>query len=306
MMNEGKAAGCMLCPRFCGADRQNGKKGYCGVDGDIFIARAAPHMWEEPCISGDKGSGAVFFSGCSLHCVFCQNRDISLGPAGKNVSIGRLAEIFLELQEKNVYNINLVTPTHYSDQIVPAVKKAREMGLKTPIVYNCSGYEAVSTVKLLENTVDIWMPDFKYFSAVSALKYSGCPDYFERASEALDEMVRQLKGEGCCFNEKGIMQRGVIVRHMLLPGNVAESKRIIRYLHERYGNEIYLSIMSQYTPMPHILESDKYPELKRKVTKEEYDRLVDFALKIGVENAFIQEGEVASDSFIPAFNGEGV
>ena len=342
---------CNICPRNCGIDR-NVKKGFCGSDSRIMITRAAPHMWEEPCISGKNGSGAVFFSGCNLHCVYCQNKAISDGGVGKEVSIERLAEIFLDLQDKNVYNINLVTPTHYALAIKEAVKLARKRcdrgtvlsvtsrcdkenrpychadGLKNdsistrenirklhiPVVYNCGGYESVETIKALEDTVDIWMPDFKYMSSETAKKYSNCPDYFERATEALDEMVRQIRGKGGTrfqlFPDSSednvvIMTQGVIVRHMMLPGHIGESKRILRFLHERYGNDIYISIMSQYTPMPQILESDRFPELKTKVDRDEYNRLVDFALKIGIENAFIQEEDVASESFIPAFDCEG-
>ena len=344
---------CNICPRNCGINR-NVKKGFCGSDSRIMITRAAPHMWEEPCISGKNGSGAVFFSGCNLHCVYCQNKAISDGGVGKEVSIERLAQIFLELQAKNVYNINLVTPTHYALAIKEAVKLARNYHLQIPIVYNCGGYESVETIKALEDTVDIWMPDFKYMSAETAKKYSNCPDYFERATEALDEMVRQIRFKGGTrfinqnfsleenksryeelqtpYAEKfvvrsipdqdkadvrpsdevsdsdsfNIMTQGIIVRHMMLPGHIGESKRILRFLHERYGNDIYISIMSQYTPMPQILESDRFPELKTKVDRGEYNRLVDFALKIGIENAFIQEVDVASESFIPSFNCEGV
>ncbi len=321
--------GCLECPRRCGTDRTT-QKGYCGCESDILVTRAAPHMWEEPCISGDKGSGAVFFAGCNLHCVYCQNKAISDGGKGKKVSVERLAEIFLELQEKNVYNINLVTPTHYSYEIKEAVRLAKRGNLHIPVVYNCGGYESVETVESLEDTVDIWMPDFKYISSETARRYSNCPDYFERAADALDEMVRQVRKKGGVLFTNGsthplglshesgsipesedytsnrIMMRGVIVRHMLLPGNIGESKRILRFLHERYGNDIYISIMSQYTPMPHILNSDRFPELRVKVDREEYDRLVDFALKIGIENAFIQEEDVATESFIPAFDCEGV
>ncbi|MBR4779937.1 MAG: radical SAM protein [Lachnospiraceae bacterium] len=312
---------CTICPRRCGAARSTGAKGYCGETGEIRVTRAMPHMWEEPVISGDKGSGAVFFSGCNLHCVYCQNKAISDGGTGKIISIDRLKEIFLELQAKNVYNINLVTPTHYAYEIKEAVAKARKEGLHIPIVYNSGGYESVDTVKDLKDTVDIWMPDMKYISPETAKKYSNAPDYFDRAAEAISEMVRQVKEKGGTVikevnpgtdsnTDEGstvrIMERGVIVRHMLLPGYVPESKRVLRYLHETFGNDIYISIMSQYTPMPHILEGDRYPELKDKVTKEEYDRLVDFAIRIGIENAFIQEGDVAKDSFIPAFNSEGV
>jgi len=319
---------CTICPRGCGAKRYAGQKGYCGETGTVRVTRAMPHMWEEPVISGDKGSGAVFFSGCNLHCVYCQNKAISDGGKGKEVSISRLKEIFLELQDKNVYNINLVTPTHYAYEIKEAVSLAKKEGLKIPVVYNCGGYESVSTIKDLYDTVDIWMPDMKYISKETAGKYSKAPDYFERASEALKEMVRQVREKGgtqfadaghftgskdkkpdnekCISDKVRIMQRGVIVRHMLLPGNVGESKRVLRYLHETFGNDIYISIMSQYTPMPQITDSDLYPELKRGVTKEEYERLVDFAIRIGIENAFIQEGDTAKESFIPEFNGEGV
>lgn len=307
---------CMTCPRKCGAERYAGQKGFCGESGEIRVTRAMPHMWEEPVISGKRGSGAVFFSGCNLHCVYCQNKAISDGGQGKVISLNRLKSIFLELQDKKVYNINLVTPTHYTYEIIEAVAAARKEGLKLPIVYNCGGYESVESIKALKDTVDIWMPDMKYISSETAQRYSNAPDYFERASEALNEMTAQVKAKGGTkfYTEEtdnegaavNIMERGVIVRHMLLPGNVAESKRILRYLHETYGNDIYISIMSQYTPMPQILNSDRFPELKTKVAKEEYDRLVDFALRIGIENAFIQEGDTAEESFIPAFDCEGV
>ena len=308
---------CYLCPRKCGISRKDGKKGYCGAGAGILVARAAPHMWEEPCISGENGSGAVFFAGCNLHCVYCQNKAISDGNGGEIVSIERLSEIFLELQEKKVYNINLVTPTHYAVQIREAVLKARERGLKIPIVYNCGGYESTKTVKALSDCVDIWMPDLKYISSETAARYSNCPDYFEKAVAALDEMTAAVKRKGgTAFAEQDgetpgdtsdrIMLRGVIVRHMLLPGYVGESKRILRFLHDRYGNDIYISIMSQYTPMPHILKDDRFKELHVKTDMKEYGRLVDFAVKIGIENAFVQEGETAGESFIPAFDGEGV
>ena len=315
-MEDTSTNGCSICPRRCGVERYRGRKGYCGENGEIIVARAMPHMWEEPVISGDRGSGAVFFSGCNLHCVYCQNKAISDGGQGKAVSVGRLKEIFLELQDKKVYNINLVTPTHYAKEIKEAVALARDEGLTLPVVYNCGGYESVESIKALKDTVDIWMPDMKYISGETAKNYSNAPDYFERASEALREMVTQVKAKGGTVirsadqSDPGmsirIMERGVIVRHMLLPGNVAESKRVLRFLHETYRNDIYISIMSQYTPMPQILAGDRFPELKRRVTKEEYERLVDFAIRIGIENAFIQEGDVAEESFIPDFNCEGV
>ena len=292
---------CTLCPRECHVDRTAGKKGYCRATDELAVARAALHMWEEPCISGEEGSGTVFFSGCPLGCIYCQNHNISRGLAGKAITTERLAEIFLELQGKGANNINLVTPSHYVPQITEALDISRRKGLTIPIVYNCSGYEKVETLKLLEGYVDIYLPDLKYISYEPAAKYSNCRDYFPVAAKALEEMVRQA--EEAKFDERGIMQKGVIVRHLALPGYLEDSKRIIKYLYETYGNRIYISIMNQYTP---IIMSDVYPELNRRITEEEYKELVDYAVELGVENGFIQEGETALESFIPEFNGEGV
>ncbi|HHW30084.1 MAG TPA: radical SAM protein [Clostridiaceae bacterium] len=292
---------CVLCPRECHVDRTSGKRGYCKTTDELVVARAALHMWEEPCISGKEGSGTVFFSGCALGCMYCQNREISKGLAGKIITIERLAEIFLELQDKGVNNINLVTPSHYVPHIIDALDISRKKGLTIPIVYNCSGYEKVETLKLLEGYVDIYLPDLKYMSNEPAIKYSNCKDYFAVAAAAIGEMVRQVKEAS--FDERGIMQRGVIVRHLTLPGYLEDSKRIIKYLYETYGDMIFVSIMNQYTP---ITKNMIYPELNRKITEEEYDELVDFAIEIGLENGFIQEGETASESFIPEFNEEGV
>ncbi len=394
---------CTLCPRECHADRKGGKCGYCGQTDEIRAARAALHYWEEPCISGKKGSGAVFFSGCVLRCVYCQNREIAWLCArsgstacGKEISGERLAEIFLELQEKHANNINLVTPTHFAPQIAEAIRRARSQGLRLPVVYNTGSYEKVETLKSLDGLVDIYLPDLKYVSRHLAERYSNAPDYFERASEAIAEMVRQTgepvfgleeesedmgslnkreeksegagslngreeksegagslngpeeesedvgslnkreeKGEGAgslngrekkiedagslngpekrgegmgSLNESGenegyrLMKKGVIVRHLVLPGSVADSKRIIHYLHETYGNRIYISIMNQYTPMGLV----DFPELNRKVRRREYEKVVDYALALGVENGFIQEGGTAEESFIPAFDWEGL
>jgi len=292
---------CVLCPRECHADRTGGERGYCKSSDELVVARAALHMWEEPCISGEEGSGTVFFSGCALGCVYCQNRNISKGLAGKIITTERLADIFLELQDKGANNINLVTPSHYVPHIIEALSISSKKGLVLPVVYNCSGYEKVETLKLLEGYVDVYLPDLKYMSAEPAVKYSNCRDYFEVAAAAIEEMVRQVRETS--FDERGIMQKGVIVRHLTLPGYLEDSKRIIKYLHETYGNRIFISIMNQYTP---ISENEVYPELNRKITEEEYEELVDFAIQIGVENGFIQEGETALESFIPEFNGEGV
>ena len=302
MKNSNKYEKCILCPRKCQVNRNDGKKGICGVDSTIKAARAALHFWEEPCISGENGSGAVFFSGCSLHCVFCQNRDISDGRTGENISKDRLAEIFLELKEKGANNINLVTAGQYIPDVVWAVENARAQGMDLPIVYNTSGYETVDNLKMLEGIVDIYLPDFKYMDSSLAQRYSKASDYPAVVKEAVREMVRQQPEP--VFNGKtGLMEKGVIVRQLLLPGHVKDAKAILSYLYDTYGDSIYISMMSQFTPMPGL---EAYPEINRPVTRREYERLVEYALSIGIENAFIQEGDVAKDSFIPAFDCEGV
>ncbi len=292
---------CMLCPRSCGADRENGEKGYCRMTANIRAARAALHRWEEPCICGAGGSGTVFFSGCTLRCVFCQNSEIAAGNTGKVISEERLSEIFLELQDKGADNINLVTPSHYVPQIITAVNRARGSGLILPVVYNTGGYESVETLKMLEGIVDIYLPDMKYVSREASFKYSNASDYFEAASKALEEMFRQVGSP--VFDENGLMTRGMIVRHLILPGLVNDSKAVIKYLYETFGDNIYISIMNQYTPLPQV---EKYPELNRKVTRREYDEVVDYAIELGVVNGYIQEGDTASESFIPSFDCEGI
>jgi len=300
-MEEDLLKGCMLCPRNCRVNRIRGQKGYCRVAADLVVARASLHMWEEPCISGERGSGTVFFSGCALGCVYCQNYNIARSLAGKKITKERLAEIFLELEKKGAHNINLVTPSHYVPQLIESISLARKKGLCLPIVYNCGGYEKVETLKLLRGYVDVYLPDFKYMASSLAKKYSNAPDYFQVASQAVREMVEQV-GEPK-FDEQGMMIKGVLVRHLTLPGQLEDSKKIIKYLYDTYGDRIYLSIMSQYTPLAHVV---KYPELNRKITNEEYNRLVDYAIELGVVNGFIQEGDAALESFIPEFNGEGV
>lgn len=293
---------CALCPRQCGVDRLAGEKGFCGVTGEgVLVARAAPHFWEEPCLSGSRGSGTVFFSGCTLRCLFCQNREISRGEAGKEISTGRLAEIFLELQDRGVHNLNLVTPTHYLPQILTALKWARQKGLKLPVVYNTSGYERPEMLSLLAGQVDIYLPDMKYLSQELAGRFSHAPDYPRWALAALDEMVRQTGAP--LFDEEGILKRGVIIRHLALPGQGADSRAVLRELLSRYQDRVYLSIMNQYTPPSFTLP---VPELNRRLTHREYHRLVDYAIRLGAENAFIQEGGAAEESFIPPFDLEGV
>ncbi len=367
---------CRLCGRRCGINRTI-RAGRCGMTERVYAARAALHMWEEPCISGKEGSGTVFFTGCPLGCVFCQNREIALGrrsvsqgsgasssggpvpadpptgrpfsetlagrpfsetPAGKPFSetpVGKpfsetpagkpffetpagsrsrdeiigvpvteeqLAETFLDLERQHANNINLVTPTHFVPQIIRSVRIARERGITVPIVYNTGSYETEETVSSLKGTVDIFLPDLKFMDPEISDRYAKAPDYFEVAERAIRGMV-EIAGQPA-FDDRGMMKRGVIVRHMVLPGHTKDSKRIISFLHETYGEKIFVSIMNQYTPMPGI--GDEFPELARRVTRREYGRVVDHAIELGMENVFIQEGPTAVESFIPKFDGTGL
>lgn len=296
---------CSLCPRNCHVNRSVGQRGYCGQTSTLKAARAALHMWEEPCISGTKGSGAVFFSGCNMHCVFCQNEQIAKGQSGIEISEERFVEILLTLQEEGAANINLVTPTHFVPQIIRGLEQAKLRGLTIPVVYNSSGYESVGTLRQLDGLVDIYLPDMKYSRTETAAKYSTAPDYAEVAKRALQEMVRQAGAPE--FDRDGMMRKGVIVRHLLLPGHVTEAKEVLDYLYHTYGDLIYISIMNQYTPLLSMRGlASVYPELDRKVTKREYDKVIDHALELGIRNAFVQEGETAAESYIPAFDGEGI
>ena len=301
MKNMNKYENCLLCPRKCGINRSTGQTGVCGVSSEIKVARAALHYWEEPCISGKRGSGAVFFSGCSLHCVFCQNREISDGKEGKVISKERLSDIFIELAGKGANTINLVTPGRYIPDIVWAVNDAKSRGMKLPIIYNTSGYENVTELKLLEGIVDVYLPDFKYMDSTLSARYSRAKDYPSVAKQALSEMVRQ-QPDVVIDDATGLIQKGVIVRQLLLPGHVNDAKAVLKYLYDTYHDHVYISMMSQFTP----IALKDYPEINRTVTKREYERLVNYALEIGITNAFIQEGDVAKDSFIPAFDCEGV
>lgn len=301
MKNMNKYENCLLCPRKCGINRRTGQTGVCGVSSEIKVARAALHYWEEPCISGKRGSGAVFFSGCSLHCVFCQNREISDGKEGKVISKERLSDIFMELAGKGANNINLVTLGQYIPDIVWAVNDAKSRGMKLPIIYNTSGYENVTELKLLEGIVDVYLPDFKYMDSTLSARYSRAKDYPSVAKQALSEMVRQ-QPDVVIDDATGLIQKGVIVRQLLLPGHVNDAKAVLKYLYDTYHDHVYISMMSQFTP----IALKDYPEINRTVTKREYERLVNYALEIGITNAFIQEGDVAKDSFIPAFDCEGV
>lgn len=287
---------CNLCPRNCSVNRNCGEVGYCNAGNDITIAKYYLHKWEEPCITGEKGSGTIFFTYCNLRCLFCQNYKISTLNYGINITIDKFSEICLELQSRGATNINLVTPTHFVPLIIEGIKLAKDMGLKIPIVYNSSGYENVDTIKLLDGIVDVYLPDLKYYSDEYAIKYSKCNNYFKFASKAIGEMIRQ-KGT-CKFDESGHIISGVIVRHLLLPGMEADSKKILKYLYDNYGNKIFISIMNQYTPVREC----KYQELNEKVDNSVYDDVIDYAWDIGIRNAFIQEEGTQSESFIPDFD----
>lgn len=292
---------CDLCPRKCLVDRKKGEKGICGQTENLKVARAALHFWEEPCISGDAGSGAVFFSGCPLHCVFCQNENIANGTVGKEISVERLAEIFLELQEKGAANLNLVTGAHYVPHIISALELARGKGMNLPVVYNSSGYESVETIRRLDGYVDVYLPDMKYMEPELAAAFSNARDYPQAAQSAIAEMMRQTGP--CQFAEDGYIKRGTIVRHLILPGHTKNSIAVLKYLYRTYGEDIFISVMNQYTP---VWKNEKFPELNRKVTRREYEKVLDAAIELGIENGYFQEGETAEESFIPAFDYEGV
>ena len=290
---------CMLCPRKCGVNRYN-QKGFCNLNNKIKVALAKPFFYEEPPISGTKGSGTIFFSGCNLKCCFCQNMEISKYSKGQTISINRLSEIMIELQEKHVHNINLVTPTMYIPSIIKAIKKAKKLGLTIPIIYNSSGYENVDAIKLLDGLIDVYLPDFKYFDNKLANKYSKAINYVENAKLAIDEMVRQTGP--CLFDENGIIKKGVIVRHLMLPTQKEDTKEILNYLYTTYKDNIYISIMNQYTPNEYVT----FNELKEPIKEIDYNEIIDYALDIGIKNAYCQYGGTVSESFVPKFNFEGI
>lgn len=288
---------CNICPRQCNINR-NDRTGFCGMTNKIKLARAELHFWEEPCISGEKGSGTVFFSGCPLKCVYCQNEEISSGGFGKEITIERLAEIFRELEEKGAHNINLVTPTHYSEQILEALEIYRP---KVPIVYNCSGYESVETLKKFKDIVDIYLTDIKYFDSEVSLKYSKAENYFKVAAEAVKEMISQQPEN--IFDKNGIMQKGVIIRHLVLPLNVTQTKKILQWIKNELPENVIISLMSQYVPTANTSE---FKEINRKITTREYEKALDCMEELGFENGFMQELSSSKKDFIPPFNLEGV
>ena len=291
---------CRLCPRNCNVNRNKNELGYCKASNKIKVARASLHYWEEPCLSGNNGSGTIFFSNCNMGCIFCQNYDISTLNKGKEITIERFSEICLELQEKGANNINLVTPTHYVPLIKEGLILAKKKGLKIPIIYNTSSYENIDTIKLLDGLIDIYLPDLKYYNNEYSIKYSNTPNYFKYASIAIKEMYRQVGKPK--FNKDGIMIQGMIVRHLMLPSREEDTKKIINYLYKTYKDNIYISIMNQYTPIRKL----KYKELNNKIDNKIYENIINYAYDLGIRNCFVQDEETQSESFIPIFNNEGV
>jgi putative pyruvate formate lyase activating enzyme len=292
---------CRLCPRNCGVNRLEDAIGFCKSGRNVKVARVSLHQWEEPCISGTNGSGTIFFSNCNLQCSFCQNHQISTGGVGKEISIERLSKIFLEQQQKGAHNINLVTPTHYVPQIIEALKISKSKGLTLPIIYNTNSYENIETIKSLKDYIDVYLPDLKYFNDKYSCKYSNSTNYFYHATRAIEEMFSQV-GE-LKINSMGLIEKGVIIRHLMLPGLLFDSKKIIDYIYNTFGNSVYISIMNQYTPIPQL---NKYPELNRPLNPKHYDSLIDYCISLDIKNAFIQEDETCSESFIPNFDLTGV
>ena len=291
---------CRLCPRQCGVDRSRGT-GYCGCNDQVKIARAALHHWEEPCISGSRGSGAVFFSGCTLRCCFCQNYSISSEGFGKEISVERLSDIFLELQEQGAHNINLVTATMYVPSIIRAIDRVKHK-MEIPFLFNCGGYERVETIKMLADYIDIFLPDIKYYDRALSKEYSMAEDYFEQASKAVEQMIRQtgkLK-----FDENGLLKKGVILRHMVLPGCYKDSIKLLEWMNDSLDRESFLvSLMSQYTPS---YKSREHKKINRRLTTFEYEKVLDKAIELGLTDGYMQEKSSAKEEYTPPFNLEGV
>ena len=291
---------CELCPRRCKVDRTV-SHGFCGAGEKIRVALVSLHEWEEPCLSGDKGAGTIFFSHCNLKCVFCQNFKISHENFGAEISVERLSEIFLEQQERGAANIELVTPVHYTPQICQALDAAKSSGLKLPVVWNSNGYELPETLELLKNRVDVFLPDLKYFDNKIASSFSGVNDYFEVASAALKKMF-QLVGDAE-FDSQGRMIRGLLVRHLVLPNFRSDSMQILDWLYKTFGDKIFISVMNQYTPIFHAAD---FKKIDRKLTSFEYKSVIKHAEELGIKNCYIQVGKSASEKFIPDFNLSGV
>lgn len=300
-MENNLLASCHLCPRQCGVNRLAGETGFCRAGLLPRVALASLHQWEEPCISGTRGSGAVFFAGCNLACSYCQNQRISQQDFGAQVSIEQLAEIFLTQQTNGAHNLNLVTPTPYTPQIIAALDLARQSGFSLPVVYNTSAYESAETIQALQGWVDIYLPDLKYVSDALAISLSQAPDYFRHAMKAIELMQAQVGPAD--FGPEGLLRRGVLIRHLALPGQADDSRQVLAAIHERFGNETWFSLMNQYTPPD---AQQPLPQLHRRLSASEYDALIDYALSLGLENGFVQEDGSASEKFIPDFNLNGV
>jgi len=292
---------CRLCPRLCGADRAHGATGFCRAGLLPRVALASLHHWEEPCISGTRGSGTVFFSRCNLACVYCQNHDISQSDLGRDITPTRLSEIFLEQQERGAHNLNLVTPTPYVPQIIEALSIARRSGFALTVVYNSSAYETAEALESLRGWVDVFLPDLKYCSDELAVNLSQAPGYFPHANASIQAMINQTGP--CVFDSDGLLRRGVLIRHLALPGQSADSRQVLNSICELFGKDAWFSLMNQYTPQPGL---ENFPELQRRLTDAEYDELIDHALSLGMENGFIQEAGAASEQFIPTFDLNGV
>ena len=287
---------CNACPRRCGVDRSK-KHGFCGVGENFVVARAAKHFWEEPPISGTNGSGAVFFSGCNLRCVFCQNYELSRAKQGKEITEKKLTEIFDSLISSGAHNLNLVTATQYAERLADVLEKYRS---PVPVVYNCGGYESVETIKRLSSVVDVWLPDLKYIDPERSLRYSKAADYFDAASKTILEMRRNQPED---VFENGLMKKGLIIRHLVLPKNVNQSRRIFEWIKDNLGAKTYISLMAQYTPCGKL---EDFPELQRRITKREYEKAVDCLIELGFENVFLQELDSARERYIPDFDLTGV
>lgn len=289
---------CKICPHNCGVNRLNGNIGRCKSNGNIKLAMASIHNFEEPCISGENGSGTVFFSNCNMNCVFCQNYKISQQGLGREISIEELAEIFIDEQNKNAENINLVTPTMYVYHIIEAIKIAKNKGLKIPIVYNSNGYENVETIKKLDGYIDIYLPDLKYYDDDLAFKYSGVKNYFENATSAIKEMYNQVGSP--VLDENGMMKNGLIIRHLVLPNNLQNSKDVLKWINDNIDKKVFVSVMAQYFPTNRAKE---FPEINRKLTKEEYEEIENYLYSLDLDNGYIQELGEHEEEYVPDFEG---
>ena len=292
---------CEICPRKCKVNRLKGEKGFCNLGNEVKVALVSSHDFEEPCISGigkdTKSSGTVFFSNCNLRCVFCQNHEISADGKGKTITTERLAEIFLEQQERKVNNINLVTPTMYAYQIIEAIKIAKAKGLHIPIIYNSNGYESVETIKALNGYIDVYLPDLKYYADDAAVKYSSAPHYFEIATKAIKEMYNQVGTP--IIDENGIMKKGLMIRHLVLPNQLQNSKDVLKWINDNMDKKVFVSVMAQYFP---TYRANHFPEISRKLTKEEYNEIEQYLYSLDLENGYIQELGEHEEEYVPDFS----